>query len=295
MSDAHTITRALGGKWYGRYGRACCPACNGTNKRNPSLSIKQGANGSLLLWCFKGCVFSDILSSLKGLGVVAGHGTYSPPSAADIIRQKAEIEAEAVKRSAQAEFCWKETVPIGGTLAEAYLRKRGITCALPDTLRFHPTCWHATGKRLPALVARIDCEIYFAVHRIYLKSLTPDKSDVRPNKAMLGSVKGGAVRLVEGTGPLVVAEGIETALSLSCGILERCGSVWAALSASGMAGLRLPDRSHELVVASDGDAAGREAAYTLAERANALGWVVSTVDPGDGLDFNDVLQREMAE
>ena len=48
MTEAQTITHALGGKWYGRYGRACCPACHSTNKQNPSLSIRTGANGSLL-------------------------------------------------------------------------------------------------------------------------------------------------------------------------------------------------------------------------------------------------------
>lgn len=26
MTDARTLTQSLGGKWYGRYGLACCPA-----------------------------------------------------------------------------------------------------------------------------------------------------------------------------------------------------------------------------------------------------------------------------
>lgn len=30
MSDARTITAALGGKWYGRYGLAFCPARQNT-------------------------------------------------------------------------------------------------------------------------------------------------------------------------------------------------------------------------------------------------------------------------
>lgn len=95
---------------------------------------------------------------------------------------------------------------------------------------------------------------------------------------------------------LVVAEGIETALSLASGLLGGSASVWAALSAPGMAALRLPPLAPgaELVVASDGDRVGREAAHALAERATAEGWRVLRADPGDGLDFNDVLHAEAA-
>jgi hypothetical protein len=35
---AETLTRALGGRWHGSYGAACCPA---HEDRNPSLSIKE--------------------------------------------------------------------------------------------------------------------------------------------------------------------------------------------------------------------------------------------------------------
>ncbi|SNS87227.1 DUF7146 domain-containing protein [Tropicimonas sediminicola] len=294
MTDAQTLTRALNGKWHGRYGRACCPACNDDNRSNPALSIKQGANGKLLLWCFKGCEFADILDSLRARGIAAGAGTYNPPNATDVLRNESEVEADIVKRAALARRSWQEAMHIGGTLAETYLRNRGITSPLPETLRFHPNCWHATGKRLPAMLARIDCEKYFGLHRTYLTAVTGEKSGVTPNKAMLGSAKGGGVRLREAPGPLVVAEGIETALSLSSGLLERFGSLWAALSVSGMTGLRLPDVPHELVIACDGDKAGRTAAFTLAERATSRGWRVSVADPGDGLDFNDLLQRGTA-
>ena len=47
-----------------------------------------------------------------------------------------------------------------------------------------------------------------------------------------------------------------------------------------------------VTVAPDGDEAGRAACLDLAERATALGWRVDTLDPGDGLDWNDVIQKE---
>jgi branched-chain amino acid transport system substrate-binding protein len=45
---------------------------------------------------------------------------------------------------------------------------------------------------------------------------------------MLGAVAGGAVRIAEAAGGLVVAEGIETALSLASGLLGRPTTIWAA-------------------------------------------------------------------
>jgi hypothetical protein len=137
-----------------------------------------------------------------------------------------------------------------------------------------------------ALVERSDS---FAIHRTWLNADGTGKAMAQPTKAMLGAVAGGAVRLSEGSTSLVVAEGIETALSLLCGLLPEPATILAALSTSGLRSLRLPTQPGRLTVACDGDGAGRDAAIRLAERAHALGWQVTTIDPGDGADFNDVL------
>ena len=118
-----------------------------------------------------------------------------------------------MRDSGGGKSAWGGAQPIGGTLAERYLRGRGIACTLPQTLRFHPACWHPSAKRLPALVAMVEGSDRFAVHRTYLAE-PGRKTEVEPAKAMLGAVAGGTVQLVECLGPLVVAEGIETGLSL---------------------------------------------------------------------------------
>jgi len=56
-----------------------------------------------------------------------------------------------------------------------------------------------------------------------------------------------------------------------------------------MRGLSLPPQAGQLTIASDGDAAGREAASALAARADALGWRVTLLPAPEGLDWNDVL------
>lgn len=292
MTDAKTLTVALNGAWHGSYGLCCCPA---HGDRNPSLSLKNGADGRLLAHCHTGCTFTDILDALRGLGLIEGNGTVPRIDPDEIARREAEAKAEAEKKACQAFALWKEAVPICGTLAETYLRGRGITCDLPDTLRFHAETWHPTAKRFPAMLALVEGGADFAVHRTYLASDGSGKADVTPDKAMLGSVKGGAVRLTEAQGPLVVAEGIETALSLACGLMRGPATIWAALSTSGIRGVSLPANPHRLTIATDGDAPGRDAGNALAERATALGWTVSLLPAPDGRDWNDILCMKGAE
>lgn len=286
MTDAEHLTRDLGGKWLRRYGTAPCPCCQPERRKGQNaLTLADGRDGRLLLNCKKSaCAFADILTAA---GIRSGD--YRPPDPAIIAQRDREERAQAEKRARQAERCWQEAMPIGGTIAETYLRGRGITCDLPGTLRFHPSCWHASAKRFPALVALIEGADGFAVHRTYLRPDGEGKADIDPVKAMLGAVAGGAVRLTQTQGPLVVAEGIETALSLASGLLGRPATIWAALSTSGMRGLRLPPSPGRLTIATDGDPAGADAGRDLAERAHAIGWAVSMLPAPRGKDWCDVL------
>ena len=151
------------------------------------------------------------------------------------------------------------------------------------------------------MVAAVACGgDVVAVHRTYLAE-PGVKAAVERQKAMLGPTRGGAVPLSRGSGPLVVAEGIETSLSLLDALTTQDPRVWAALSAPGMASLQLPPAvggigsvgGPDLVIAPDGDAPGEEAAAKLAERASAAGWRVRIMDCPSGCDWNDAA-REVA-
>jgi hypothetical protein len=291
MTEAQRITAALQGRWYGRYGLARCPA---HGDKTPSLTLADGPSGRLLAHCKTGCDFRDVLDALRGLGIVEGQGTVPQTDPAELARYAEAQRKEAEKKERQALAVWQDTLPVHGTAADTYLRGRGITCALPDSLRFHPACWHPTAQRLPAMVARIDGADRFAVHRTYLRPDGGGKAGADPAKAMLGAVAGGAVRLAQGQDALAVGEGIETALSLSSGLLRGSVAIWAALSAPGMAGLRLPPIPGRLTVATDGDAPGIAAGHQLAERATALGWQVSLFPAPHGRDWNDILYTKGA-
>lgn len=296
MSEAASIVRALGGRWRGRYGLCRCPA---HADRDPSLSVSEGGNGGLLLHCFAGCTFHGVASALRGMGLLEGTGrTFAPDPVAEAQRRAEEV-AEREKRIGQARRLWAEAGPVGGTLAERYLRARGIRGALPPSLRFHAETWHGpTARRLPAMVAAVTLETVaepVAVHRTFLAE-PGRKADLGDDaKLMLGPVAGGAVRLSRGAGPVVVAEGIETALSLADALADLAPRVWAGLSTSGVAGLLLPSKPCDLAIAPDGDDAGRAAAETLARRAHAAGWRVRILPPpGAGLDWNDAAREATA-
>ena len=286
MTDARNMTVTLGGRWHGRYGVAPCPVCQPeARKSQTALTLTDGRSG-LLAHCKRaGCDFRDILGAS---GVAPG--SFAPPDPADFARREAERKASAARRERLAQRLWQAALPVAGTVAETYLRGRGIACPLPPSLRFHPECWHGpTATRHPALVALVEGGDGFAVHRTYLRADGTGKAALDPAKAMLGATAGGAVRLAKASGGLAVAEGVETALSLACGLLRAPANVWAALSTSGLRGLRLPPEAERLTIAPDGDPAGREAAHALAERAHAAGWKVSLLPAPEGRDWNDIL------
>lgn len=287
MTDSRELTARLGGTWYQRYGTAPCPVCQPEHRGDQNaLSLRNGDDDRLLLHCKKsGCGFRDILAAA---GVAPGD--YTPPDPANVVQRQAAAQAVAAKKERQALICWREAQPIRGTIAESYLRGRGINCSLPESLRFHPECWHGpSSRRLPAMVALVDGGERFAIHRTYLRSDGTGKAEVAPAKLMLSTTSGGAVHVAGGAGPLVVAEGIETALSLACGLLNGPAVIWAALATSGLRALHLPNIPARLTIATDGDTPGRAAGHDLAQRATALGWTVCTLPAPQGRDWNDVL------
>lgn len=294
MSEAERITRALGGRWYRSYGLAYCPAHE--NRWTPALRLGNGRAGRLLALCSAGCDFRDIADAIRARGLLDGTGRAHEPDPAAERRRMAKERAEREQAIRRACNVWNEARPITGTLAEWYLRARAIRSPLPDTLRFHPAAWHgASATKHPAMVAAIvHAGETVAVHRTFL--VEPGrKADIAPAKMMLGPVQGGAARLSEGAGPLVIAEGIETGLSLLDGLGARSPRVWAALSTSGVSGLALPASPGALFIAPDGDDPGRKAADALASRAHAAGWRVRIMAPPDGRsDWNDAAMGEAA-
>jgi hypothetical protein len=281
--DPASLSRDLGGKWHRSYGVAPCPVCQPQKRKDQNALTINSKDERLLLHCKKsGCDFKDILIAS---GINPGTVEIDQMVLANAERERAE---QTAKLRARAQSLWDYADPINNTNGEAYLRGRGITCPLPETLRWLPDTYHVpSGSYCSAMVANIMPT--GGVHRTFFtkKGTRLEKSA----KMMLGPCSGGAVRLSDGMGPLVICEGIETGLSLLSGLLDSSHTIWAALSTSGIKGLILPSRPGELIVAADGDEAGALAATALARTATGKGWKVSLMTAPDGQDWNDVLQK----
>ena len=70
-SQARDIAIALGGRKIGDGAYLCrCPCLSHKRgDRNPSLSVKDGDSGRLLLHCFSGDGYGDIVAALRAKGV----------------------------------------------------------------------------------------------------------------------------------------------------------------------------------------------------------------------------------
>ena len=137
-----------------------------------------------------------------------------------------------------------------------------------------------------ARVTRIGDEGSLAIHRTFLARDGRGKAPVDPSRMMLGLCRGGAVRLGEPQGTLLVGEGIETCLAA----MQATGCpAWAALSTAGVRALDLPVAVREVIVLVDGDDPGEAAASASAWRWKRQGRRVRLARAPRGLDFNDLL------
>ena len=223
MMTAGEIAAALGGATRNGGGWLACCCCH--EDKRPSLSLRDGDDGKLLVRCFAGCDPRDILAELRQRGLL--------PSRRDAGEPVRRANPKPAPKPASRDHgdlvprLWRESVDPRGTLAERYLRGRGL--ALDDDLcgrmlRFHGRCPFGKDEAdkaiyVPALIVafrpiRNDDETRppQAIHRIGL-----DQDGSKLAKLMLGPVGGCAVKLdadenvEQGLG---ICEGIETGLAI---------------------------------------------------------------------------------
>lgn len=201
---------------------------------------------------------------------------------------------------ASASRLFAASFPLAGSLAETYLRSRGITHVVSSAvLRFHPKCWHRDEGQTkpvprPAMIAAVTdgAGVVQGVHRTWLAPDGQDKAAVDTPRRAMGHLLGNAVRIAPADQTLVLGEGIETMLS----VREAAPSlpVWAALSSGHLGAVLLPEGLQRLYIARDRDPAGARAAERLTARASEVGVQVIVLEPQLG-DFNDDLRADGVE
>jgi hypothetical protein len=182
-----------------------------------------------------------------------------------------------------------------GSLSQQYLRRRGIDLET-EKLKHHPAAYHKeTGLFAPAMIGIVE-DLWgqvAAFHRTWIDPTTAMKAPFSPVRKMFGRVRGFAVHLMDDatSDTVFVSEGIENAASFAMlrgWRTKRAASVWAALSASGIASLQIPAGIKKVVVIGDRDQACRDAVNKLAGRLYRKA-SVSVEFPSSGRDFNEML------
>ena len=223
-----------------------------------------------------------------------------------LVKPRPEPPSSAPSGSSEAaRRLFAMATPMNGTLAETYLRERGIVdLGETSALRFHPSCFYRTelGKpdsardAWPALVAAVtdgDGRIT-GLQRTWLDLSGRSKAPVATPRRAMGQLLGHAVRFGVGgiasakAGVMAAGEGIETVLSLRTAL--PCLPMAAALSAGHLASFLPPAGLRRLYIMRDNDRAGYWAADTLAARAQEAGIEAIVLAPILG-DFNDDLRQ----
>lgn len=279
--------RKNGAGWQGD-----CPACGYAS----AFTVREGEDGYVLWFCHSCGNGRAIGAAIReALG-----GTYTPlpRPVATIPFDKAAKTIEREESRLRALAILGEAMPSPGTPAEHYLAARGLPGIASRALRYHAALYCAeVRQRLPAMAAAVTLPGWgevIAVHRTYLAVDGSGKAAVDTPKKTLGSIRGGVIALepLTSAGPLVIAEGIETALSAK--VLLGARSAWAAISAGNLASIALPAEARAIIIAADTDAPGQSAAWAAAERWRAEGRSVKVATPPAGQDFNDMLRARLA-
>jgi hypothetical protein len=214
--------------------------------------------------------------------------------------RRTSMPAAPMSSSEAARRLFAMAQPIHGTLAETYLRNRGIQ-ALHGTaaLRFHPRCFyrpdeHSPVETWPALIAAVTdlAGAITGVHRTWLdpagfSEARLGKAPIDTPRRAMGELLGHGVRFGLSGEVLAIGEGLESVLSVRQAVPRL--AMAAALSAAHLAAFRFPDALRRLYLIRDADPAGDAAMATLTDRAQATGIEALVFSPQQG-DFNEDLR-----
>jgi hypothetical protein len=315
-----------------------CPACGGDDRfsintqKNVWLCRGSEAAGSVIdmVMHVNGC---DFIGACEFINQTPPPRGESRPVDMDYVRQKRdqrrEDEMERAEQGARdlqkamsnSEKLWAHGVPIKGTYAEEYLRRRGINLAdeQTDNLRFvrdlkffgnaskdedEVTCL-GTFPCMIGAMRNADMNI-IAIHRTYLdpevpRRLNPPAGTWNKTKKVSGPGGGCGIWLGPIAEVVAISEGIETGLSWQAlsRVKEPGMSIVAAYSLGNMAAIHLPPQVRAIHLIGDGDSdplKTKQALLAAQLRFEKQGFVVDTIDIAPkGSDWNDILVQQRAE
>ena len=258
----------------------------------------------LLSWYLnksKAEVLDEIVSICGGKAVLHQAKPIQKKQSDNSLSQK-----EAERRQASIKRVWEGSQPIVGTLAEVYLRSRGIKSDLShlgNNLRFHPKLSYkasqdAPWEHFPGLLAvyRDSKGKPLTLHRTFLKPDGSGKADVSNPKMVMApprDMRGGYILLDQPIDApfgkyIGIAEGIENALS----VREGAGvAMWVGYSDRLMEMVEYPSDVRSLLVYADVEPSGAGMRAAEAIKAKHKDKDVLIMKPNSTktkVDWNDV-------
>lgn len=275
---ARTIVEKLGGVWRGTRGECRCPAHDDSS---PSLSVRLG-DTAILFHCFAGCTVTEVMKALQRLRL-HDRSVVAMPAA----KARRDMGALAVR-------LWNSSVPIAGTLAESYLRARGLSGPFPKALRFNPSTIlgsGATRREMPAMIAAVENDLgVVAVQRTFLDPDEVLRKPIAKPKVSLGLLGTAAIRLAPSTDELGLAEGIEDALTA----MEWFGTpTWALGGVERLALIAIPERVRRVIVYADRGRAAERLLEKAREHLTGNGRELLTRVPDSHDDWNDAWRAKL--
>ncbi len=291
--SADVVLRRHSGGWMGK-----CPF---HNEKTPSFHVSDtrgtfkcfgcGAWGDIFDYVMlrNGLSFAESVTRLLG-------SSETVHTAAAFRKRQPDRESEAEdekRRMAHAHAVWLKRRPIEGTLAEIYLRCRGITLPLPDALGHVDEAWCSDIKdKSQALVAPIlsSAGHVTAIQQIFLSSETQDAwrdARGRRSKRTLGPMHDGCVRLGMPASTLGLAGSVEDALS-AMQIFSI--PVWATCGEGRLSRVWVPPDIETLVIFADADEPGEREARKCIRAPQFSHCRVELAPPERGKDWTDMLR-----
>jgi len=256
-----------------------CPVSThgkGRGDRNPSLALRDGAS-RVLVYCHGGCDARTVLDELRNRGLLEHAKPVTVAKRDSVMAMRGSPDERERDQHRKASWLWLHRRPIAGTIAETYLRGRGITCALPATLGFLPpnkaghhsamiAAFSIPDEPEPGLLGGLT---HTSVGSVHLTLLAPDgsgKAAVGKPKLIVGSPLAQPIVLAPPNDllGLAITEGIEDALSVH----QATGlGAWAAAAAGFMPKLAdaVPSYIEAVTIYAHADKAGQDGAHKLAE------------------------------
>jgi putative DNA primase/helicase len=279
-----------------RTGRCFCPSHDDEPSPSFVVNLKTFTDkGDPLFRCYGGCEQAAVIAALRAKGLWPVPGSVPKGSNGPAVTHRSAEDrrqyAIRIYRSVQAQRWPKD-------LLKPYFASRKLE-GLPNSAWVSMPVPRGGEERQyisedPGIVFGVwnRDKKFLGIHVTWLNKEMTGKREPQPQRQSYGPIGGGFVKLgtIDPDKPLIVAEGIETAIAAM-----QIAGLPAALVGLGenTKSIELPDH-REIIIAADNGDAGQHTARTLAERyaGDRVIRIATPVKPEggkSGWDWNDAL------